>query len=167
VSGHADDHKGALAIHRAKVFHAALLKILGSARAAAGKHGFSFGSEGQSILAKFVIAILSMDYEEAYVLSESWLNETHGLNRCRAASMLGANSNFTCPVCLVPKCELWNLAGKYPPRTKEGAVALLQEAKAAQTAKQQYETLLKQSIRYMTVCQLVSFVEFLALNSKS
>ena len=69
VSGCADDDTSALATHRAKVFHAGLLKILESAITAAGEDGFSFGSERQRILAKLVIAILSMDYEEGCVYS--------------------------------------------------------------------------------------------------
>jgi len=67
VSGCADDDSSALATHRAKVFHAGLLKILESAITAAGEDGFSFGSECRRILAKLVIAILSMDYEEGCI----------------------------------------------------------------------------------------------------
>ena len=69
MPGRRDDDTSALAAHRAKVFHAGILKILESAIAAAGKDGFSFGSEAQRLLARLVIAILSMDYEEAYVHS--------------------------------------------------------------------------------------------------
>lgn len=67
MSGCADDDDSALAAHRAKVFHAGLLKILESAIAAAGEDGFSFGHDAQRQLAKLVIAILSMDYEEVSV----------------------------------------------------------------------------------------------------
>lgn len=78
VPGRSSDNASALAVHRVKVFHAALLKILESAKTA-GRDGFSFGIEDQRLLAKFIIAILSMDYEEAYVLSNLPSAETHSL----------------------------------------------------------------------------------------
>jgi len=133
---------------------------------AAGKDGFSFGSRDQRILAKLVIAILSMDYDEVYVLFGLTLTATHGFDSCRAVSILGANSNFACPTCLVPKCELWNLGGEYPPRTKGAALALLREAEYMPTATQRYAILLRQSIRYMTVCRCVP-TEFAMLNSRA
>lgn len=79
VLGRTNDNTSALATHRVKVFHAAILKILKSAKTAAGKDGFSFSHGAQQILAKFVIAILSMDYEEAYVFSNFGPSETHSL----------------------------------------------------------------------------------------
>lgn len=79
VPGRSGDNSSALAVHRIKVFHAALLKILESAKTAAGRDGFSFSIEDQRVLAKFIIAILLMDYEEAYVLSNLLPAETHSL----------------------------------------------------------------------------------------
>ena len=67
VQGRPDDNPSALAVHRAKVFHAAILKILKSAIRASGKDGFMINSRSRKLLAKIIIAILSMDYEEAYV----------------------------------------------------------------------------------------------------
>ena len=66
MQGYANDNDSALAAHRSKVFHVALLKILESAIRAASKDGFLFSRRGRMLLAKLVLAILSMDYEEAY-----------------------------------------------------------------------------------------------------
>jgi hypothetical protein len=54
----------ALADHRARVYHATLLKILESATTAAGKDGFMFNDGLCRRLGQLVIAILSGDYEE-------------------------------------------------------------------------------------------------------
>ena len=54
----------ALADHRARVYHATLLKILGSAAAAAGEGGFTFDDGLRRRLGQLIIAILSGDYEE-------------------------------------------------------------------------------------------------------
>lgn len=54
----------ALADHRARVYHATLLKILESAVTAAGKDGFTFNDGIGHQLGQLVIAILSGDYEE-------------------------------------------------------------------------------------------------------
>lgn len=151
VQGRPDDDPSALAVHRVKVFHAALLKILKSAIRASGKDGFTINSRSRRLLAKIIIAILSMDYEEAYVPSRSQPTKTYRPCRSRAASILGAKSGFPCPICLVPKFDLSNLAARYPPRTKQGTMGLLREAKAAQTKSARHEILLRQSIRYMTV----------------
>ena len=82
-------------------------------------------------------------------------NQVHQHHRSRAASILGSKSNFACPICLAPRCELWNLTGKYPLRTKQETMAVLHEAKVAPTRKQKHDILLRQSIRYMMVGQNV------------
>ena len=58
------DTDAALADHRARVFHATLLKILGSAVTAAGESGFTFNNGLCRQLGQLVVAILSGDYEE-------------------------------------------------------------------------------------------------------
>lgn len=64
VVGRSKDTDAALADHRARVYHATLLKILESAAAAAGEHGFMFNNGTCNRLGQLVIAILSGDYEE-------------------------------------------------------------------------------------------------------
>ena len=59
------DTDTALADHRARVYHATLLKILESAATAAGECGFMFNDGSRSgRLGQLIIAILSGDYEE-------------------------------------------------------------------------------------------------------
>jgi hypothetical protein len=58
------DTDAALADHRARVYHATLLKILESAVAAAGESGFEFNDGLCRCLGQLIIAILSGDYEE-------------------------------------------------------------------------------------------------------
>jgi hypothetical protein len=64
VIGKQTDTDAALADHRARVYHATILKILESAVAAAGKDGFTFDDGLCCRLAQLIIAILSGDYEE-------------------------------------------------------------------------------------------------------
>ena len=64
MTGKSADTDAALADHRARVFHATLLKILESAVAAAGEDGFTFNDGLRRRLAQLIIAILSGDYEE-------------------------------------------------------------------------------------------------------
>jgi hypothetical protein len=64
MPGKSGDTDAALADHRAKVYHATLLKILESAATAARETGFKF-RDGQCYrLTQLIIAILSGDYEE-------------------------------------------------------------------------------------------------------
>jgi hypothetical protein len=58
------DTDAALADHRARVYHATLLKILESATTAAGEGGFKFNDGLCRWLGQLIIAILSGDYEE-------------------------------------------------------------------------------------------------------
>ena len=58
------DTDTALADHRARVYHATLLKILESAVTAAGEDGFTFDNGPCRQLGQLIIAILSGDYEE-------------------------------------------------------------------------------------------------------
>jgi len=65
VIGTSTDTDTALADHRARVFHATLMKILESAIAAAGEGGFTFNNGPMGhLLAQLIISILSGDYEE-------------------------------------------------------------------------------------------------------
>lgn len=64
VPGRSADTDAALADHRARVYHATILKILESAATAAGEDGFTFNYDLQRRLAQLIIAILSGDYEE-------------------------------------------------------------------------------------------------------
>ena len=64
VIGKSTDSDAALADHRARVYHATLLKILESATSAAGEDGFKFNDGSGFWLAQLIIAILSGDYEE-------------------------------------------------------------------------------------------------------
>ena len=65
VIGTPTDTDAALADHRARVYHATLMKILESAIAAAGEGGFTFNHGSMDhLLAQLIISILSGDYEE-------------------------------------------------------------------------------------------------------
>lgn len=61
-----DDDSSALAEHRSRVYHKALLEILRSIISAAGRDGFAFDDGSmQRYIGQLIISILSMDYEEA------------------------------------------------------------------------------------------------------
>lgn len=69
VPGEPDDDSSALAEHRSLVYHKGLLEILRSVIPAAGKDGFTFNDgTGEGCFAQLIISVLSMDYEEGWVI---------------------------------------------------------------------------------------------------
>lgn len=65
VPGKPNDDSSALAEHRSLVFHKGLLEILRSVIPAAGKDGFVFDDGSlEGCLARLIISIASMDYDE-------------------------------------------------------------------------------------------------------
>jgi hypothetical protein len=137
------------------VYQAAYLQILGSAISAANrKRGFAFNDGFSSRSAIFNILIAILDYEEAWVLTPLPVNPLlmGPIRRTRATSILGANSTYTCPICLVPRGELWDLSQViYPRRARDGALQLLANAHAAPSKKAAKEILATQSIRNVAV----------------
>ncbi|KAF9789541.1 hypothetical protein BJ322DRAFT_1105394 [Thelephora terrestris] len=132
VLGQSTDSDAALADHRARVFYATLLKILESVIHAAGEGGFTFDDGLHRRLAQLIIAILSGDYEEY----------------TRFASILGAQSEFKCPICLVPANALSDLCGdSYPKRSRNSALALIANANEQTSASAAKRALGAQSIR--------------------
>lgn len=88
---------------------------------------------------------------------KSWSYQSHNppLNfiSARAALILGPNSEWVCPSCLVPKGFLWDLSEAiYPLRTRNGTLRLIQKADACATKRKAYTVLLEQSIRNIPVC---------------
>lgn len=70
----------------------------------------------------------------------------------KAATILGANSQFACPSCLVPRIFLCDLSGTvYPPRTRNGTLTLLGRADKCTTKSEAYKVLLEQSVRNVSV----------------
>ena len=69
MTGKSSDNSSALAQHRARVYQAAYLEILGSAIKAAGcREGFVFDDGSPFLcLGVFNILIAILDYEEVYV----------------------------------------------------------------------------------------------------
>ena len=52
----------------------------------------------------------------------------------RAASILGSQSGWVCPTCLVPHDLLWDLSDViYPLRTRDGTLRLIEEAEGCST----------------------------------
>ncbi|KAF9784788.1 hypothetical protein BJ322DRAFT_1109498 [Thelephora terrestris] len=132
VPGRSTDTDAALADHRARVYHATLLKILESAVNAAGEDGFAFDDGRCQRLAQLIIAILSGDYEEY----------------TRFASILGVQSEFKCPICLVPANALWDLCGTpYPKRSRNKTLSLIEKANKQTSATATKRALASQSIR--------------------
>ncbi|KAI0315267.1 hypothetical protein OF83DRAFT_1173981 [Amylostereum chailletii] len=135
--GHLDSEVGfpgddptKLALHRALVYHRSLDFILASLRYPS--HFGTLVKASLGILTGYpIIAVASMDYEEMV----------------RAVLILGANSKFPCPICLVPRDALAILTGTWPKRTLEGTKALLGEARGLTTKKVAKAKLQEQSIR--------------------
>lgn len=76
--------------------------------------------------------------------------------RARATTILGANSQFACPVCLVPREFLCDLPGNiYPLRTRNGTLTLLARADRCTTKSEAHKILLEQSIRNVPVSLLL------------
>lgn len=70
----------------------------------------------------------------------------------RAASILGSQSGWVCPTCLVPHDFLWDLSDViYPLRTRDGTLRLIEEAEGCSTKAGAYKVLLAQSIRNIPV----------------
>lgn len=92
--------------------------------------------------------------------------------RARAAAIFGANSQFTCLSCLVPKEFLCDLPGDiYPLRTRNGTLTLLARAEECGTKAEAYKILLEQSVRNIPVSLISTLGEintkvYLTLNSR-
>ena len=75
----------------------------------------------------------------------------------KAASILGANSGWVCPPCLVPDDGLWDLSDViYPLRTRDGTLQLIAESESCSTKTRAHEVLLTQSIRNIPVCVCIA-----------
>lgn len=63
----------------------------------------------------------------------------------------GVMSNFPCPVCLVPRSELYDLSKKYELRTTETMQAVYQEAKDARLMAEGEQILKSRGLRRVEV----------------
>lgn len=74
----------------------------------------------------------------------------------RVTTIQGVRSAYPCPICLVPKDKLWDLSEViYPRRTRGGALRLLSRADKASSKKAAKEILGGQSIRSVSVGDIV------------
>jgi hypothetical protein len=74
----------------------------------------------------------------------------------RFASILGAQSEFKCPICLVPANALSDLCGdSYPKRSRNSALALIANANEQTSASAAKRALGAQSIRRISVGGLI------------
>ncbi|TRM55788.1 hypothetical protein BD626DRAFT_576598 [Schizophyllum amplum] len=125
-----------LAQHRALVYHAAFDVILADVKVAA-----EFGTYLNLKIAytelkpgRLICVVVSCDYEDM----------------ARAAGIKGVHGHFPCPICLVPREELWNLLMSWPSRTACEAKQLLVTAEGEATQKSKKEILNQQSLRPIT-----------------
>ncbi|KAJ3552152.1 hypothetical protein NM688_g4302 [Phlebia brevispora] len=137
VPGLKHDDSSHLATHRARVYHAAAKKVVESMEIPA-KYGAIFDCEHCGKMVEVMghpcVTCFSMDLEEKY----------------RAAGLLGTQSKYVCPICLVPHDNLNNFRGSWPARSQQSASALIQEASTLPTQKDRREKLASQSLRLIS-----------------
>ncbi|EUC64240.1 hypothetical protein RSOL_437800 [Rhizoctonia solani AG-3 Rhs1AP] len=129
-----DQHlsKADLASLRVHIYHEAFKIILESIKAPA-----QFGELiecGDGIVRKLfpTISVISADYEEL----------------AKILSILGHQSGFPCPVCLVPRGKQGDLSGTvWPRRTHEETLLILERAENASTKQEAKEIRQEQSLR--------------------
>ena len=75
------------------------------------------------------------------------------LNVTRAclATIFGANSEYPCPICLIPKDEMYALGGIWPIQTKQAVNEMLSWVFNSQNHKEQWHILKEQSMCYVEV----------------
>lgn len=75
------------------------------------------------------------------------------LNVTRAclATIFGANSEYPCPICLIPKDEMYALGGIWPIQTKQAVDEMLSWVFNSQNHKEQWHILKEQSMCYVEV----------------
>jgi len=74
----------------------------------------------------------------------------------RLASILGAQSEFKCPICLVPANQLWDLSEiTYPERSRNKTLTLIENANKQGSATATRKQLVTQSIRGIHVSIVV------------
>lgn len=67
-------------------------------------------------------------------------------------SLLGHQSGFPCPICLIPRDLQDSPMESWPLRTFEGTLELIQEARSKSTKKDRKALLKTQSLRDVKVC---------------
>lgn len=72
--------------------------------------------------------------------------------RYRAAGLLGTQSKYVCPICLVLHEELRNFLGAWPTRNQRSAEALIKEAELLPMQQAKQEKLASQSLHLISVC---------------
>ncbi|KAJ3559142.1 hypothetical protein NM688_g517 [Phlebia brevispora] len=129
-----NDDSSHLAMHRARVYHEAVRQVFGSMEGAA-KHRIKFVCEHNSAIHVYdshpTVAMNIMDLEERY----------------HVACLLGVQSKFSCPICLVPSDQQNNFWGTWPARTQKDARAILQQLHHLPTKKAHHELLSTYSLR--------------------
>ncbi|KZV71295.1 hypothetical protein PENSPDRAFT_734188 [Peniophora sp. CONT] len=127
--GEQGDNDAELALHRVVVYHQAMMLILQCLRLDA-RYGIYFEHGKIMYKGHTLLSIASMDYEEMI----------------KAALILGVQSGFPCPICLVPSDQLLDVTHTWPMRTTKDATRLIKQAsKLGKTARA--KKLREQSIR--------------------
>ncbi|KAI0061984.1 hypothetical protein BV25DRAFT_1916289 [Artomyces pyxidatus] len=130
VVGLKNDDPSTLAAHRVKVYHKSLAFMLESLRTPRA-FGTLVDSQPRPLKGFPLVAVVSMDYEEMV----------------RAALILGANSGYPCPICLVPRELQGDLSQTWERRTVEGTRQLVVAARSLKTKKARSAKLKEQSVR--------------------
>ncbi|KAL1713402.1 hypothetical protein EV715DRAFT_296107 [Schizophyllum commune] len=135
VYGLRTDKPDVLAAHRAHVYHAAYTLLFSDLKTSA-EFGCCLNTNVVSLNVKGhpICMVASCDYEEM----------------CRVAGILGPQSFFPCPICLVHTDDQWDLSVQWPKRTVEGTEKLLRRARRCKTKQDRKEVLSQQSLRFLT-----------------
>ena len=73
------------------------------------------------------------------------------VTKARLATIFGANSEYPCLICLIPKDEMYALGGIWLIRTKQAVDEMLSRAFNSQNHKEQRHILKEQSMCYVEV----------------
>jgi len=85
------------------------------------------------------------------------ISGTHITPSARLALILGTQSQFKCPICLVPAGQLWDLSETiYPERSRNKTLMLIASANKEKSATAARKKLVTQSIRGIPVSNAVT-----------
>lgn len=74
------------------------------------------------------------------------------------STILGAQSGYPCPICLVPRDQQYALGNTWPLRTLEGTNSLVSLARLQERRKDQKQLLDQQSLRPITVSNIFDWL---------
>jgi hypothetical protein len=109
------------------------------------------------------LLILSADYEEQQVLSFYIVFFLTIIYRCVMSLTRGVMSLWPCPICLIPRDELWDTSKQYTRRISDTSRDIVLAAQEMDTHEEQEELLKQHGLRNVTVSFVSTICDALRL----